>query len=202
MKLRYNAPVILTFSLACTIILGLAQVLGNNFMNIFVVPASGMGFRLLSLDILKLFSHALGHANWPHLIGNLSFILLIGPILEEKYGSGRILMMMLVTALVAGVINVLFFANPSLGASGIVFMLILLISITNVKEGEIPLTFIAVVLIFLVKEVFGMFEQNQINEMAHILGGVCGAIFGFAFTRKQRQISDQTGTDTGNPLRL
>lgn len=208
LKIRYNAPVILTFSLVCTAIMIIWQILGgegnpamvdtvgDQFMyGIFTVPGSGMGFNFFSLNIYKLFSHVLGHGNWLHLIGNLSFILLIGPILEEKYGSGRLLLMIVITALVSGIINVLFSANPSLGASGVVFMLILLISITNVKAGEIPLTFFAVMAIYLTKEIIGMFEPNNINEVAHIIGGICGGIFGFIFAPKDKGSAEPVKTE-------
>jgi rhomboid protease GluP len=216
MRIRYNAPVILTYALICTGIMVIWQVLGGEggagidtlgerfVYDLFTVPGNSMGFRLFSWDFYKLFSHALGHANWMHLIANFTFILLIGPILEEKYGSGKLLFMMIVTAGVAGLVNVLFFSNPSLGASGIVFMFILLISITNVRSGEIPLTFIAVVLIYLTSEVLKMFAADNINEAAHLLGGLCGSIFGFTLLKKKEE-KEGRGTGTGttdNPLGL
>jgi membrane associated rhomboid family serine protease len=215
MKLRYNAPVILTYALICTGIMvvwqilggegnpGMIDTLGDKFVaSYFMVPSNVMGFKFLSLDIYKLFSHALGHGNWVHLLGNFTFILLIGPITEEKYGSGRLLFMMLVTAGVSGLINVLFFSAPSLGASGIVFMLILLVSITNVKSGEIPLTFIAIVLIYLTGEIINMFAKNNINEAAHLLGGLSGSIFGFALLKGKGETGgDESGT-MANPLGL
>ncbi len=214
MKIRYNAPVILTYALICTGIMVVWQILGGEgglgmdtlgdkfVAGYFMVPSNTVGFNFLSLDFYKLFSHALGHANWMHLLANFTFILLIGPISEEKYGSGKLLFMMIVTAGVSGLINVLFFSNPSLGASGIVFMLILLVSITNVKSGEIPLTFIAIVLIYLTGEIINMFAENNINEAAHLLGGICGAVFGFALLKgKGEKNGDETGS-TANPLGL
>ncbi|MBN1799447.1 MAG: rhomboid family intramembrane serine protease [Spirochaetales bacterium] len=214
MKLRYNAPVILTYALICTGIMVVWQILGGEggpgidtlgdkfVAGYFSVPSNTMGFNFLSLDIYKLFSHALGHGNWMHLLSNFTFILLIGPITEEKYGSGRLLFMMIITAGVSGLINVLFFATSSLGASGIVFMLILLVSITNVRSGEIPLTFIAIVLIYLTGEIINMFAENNINEAAHLLGGLCGSIFGFTMLKgKTEKNGDASGT-TDNPLGL
>ena len=76
-------------------------------------------------------------------MGNASYILLLGPMLEEKYGSVKILGIMAVTAFVTSLVNSLLFPNVALtGASGIVFAFILLTSFTGFKEGEIPLTFI------------------------------------------------------------
>lgn len=131
------------------------------------------------LTFLRIFSHALGHQNWNHLIGNFTLILLIGPILEEKYGSQRLLIMMLIACGVTGILNSVLFSTGLLGASGIVFMFIILGSFTNFKSGDIPLTFILVIMLFLAKEVMDAFQNDNISQFAHITGGICGSIFGF-----------------------
>lgn len=189
MKIKYNAPVILTFAFLSTAVVILSQIFGKEaILPIFSVPGKDMNFRFLSLDALHLVTHVAAHDGWVHLLGNFTFILLIGPILEEKYGALPLLLMMLVTAVVTGLLNVLFFPSWLLGASGIVFMLILLISFTNIRSGEIPLTFILVVLLFLAKEIISIFETNNISEFAHIVGGICGGLFGFFFGSKNQVV--------------
>ena len=47
-----------------------------------------------------------------------TMILLLGPVLEERHGSGSLLVMIVITALVTGVINVAFLDTALLGASG------------------------------------------------------------------------------------
>jgi membrane associated rhomboid family serine protease len=174
--------VVLSLTLVSAIVMAIATITGPGLVEAFFrVPGRGEGFRFFSLGAVRLLTHVIGHADWAHLMSNFTFILLIGPILEEKYGSGPLLFMMLVTALATGVLNVLLFPAGLLGASGIVFMLILLVSVTNIRSGEIPLTFIVVVLLFLVREFVGMFQRNTISEFAHIIGGVSGAVFGFLF---------------------
>jgi rhomboid protease GluP len=92
----------------------------------------------------------------------------------------RLLAMILVTALVTGLINLAIFDTGLLGASGIVFMMILLASTANIRQGEIPLTFIAVSVIYLGGEVVrAVGDEDQISQMAHLIGGVVGAVFGF-----------------------
>ncbi len=180
MKLKYNSPVILTFALASAAVMAIASVLGPGFVDTFFrVPGRNEGFRLLSLGGLRLVTHVLGHASWTHLLGNFTLILLIGPMAEEKYGSGALLLMMFTTAVVTGLLNVMLLDSGLYGASGIAFMLILLTSITNIRAGEVPLTFVLVILLFMVKEVFAAFQTDNISEFAHILGGICGAFFGF-----------------------
>ncbi len=178
MRLQYNAPVILTFTFIAAAVLAIESFTPfSGIMRYFTV---GPDAQLTNpIWYLTLFTHVIGHADWNHLASNFTLILLIGPILEEKYGSRDLLTMMLVTALVTGILHVIFFSGAGLlGASGIVFMLILLSSITNTRGG-IPLTFILVMILFLGKEIFNIFQENQISEFAHIIGGVLGGIFGF-----------------------
>jgi membrane associated rhomboid family serine protease len=130
-------------------------------------------------DYLGLVTHIFGHSSWAHLFGNFTLILLLGPILEERHGAVSLVAMIAITALVTGLINVTFFNTGLLGASGIVFMFILLASTANIRAGEIPLTFILVALLFLGKEVVAALRDDQISQMAHLVGGVIGAIFGF-----------------------
>ncbi len=138
-------------------------------------------------DWIRLFTHVAGHAGWQHLLGNFAFILLLGPILEEKYGSALVLLMLLITALVTGLLNGFFSEQALLGASGVVFMMILLVSFTNIRGGEIPLTFILVVALYLVKEIVSAFDDgDQVAQFAHIAGGVCGSLFGFLRPRKSK----------------
>ncbi len=87
--------------------------------------------------------------------------------------------MILITASVTGLINVLAFSTGLLGASGIVFMLIILVSIVDIKQGSVPLTFILVAGIFIGSEVVQAFRDDRISQMAHIAGGSMGAAFGF-----------------------
>jgi len=176
-KVKFNSPVILGFSLICAGVFLLNKFSGDTLMPFFAV-----GNRIdinNPFSVFTLVSHVFGHISWDHLLGNLSFILLIGPIVEEKYSSFQMALMMFATALVTGILNVLFFHTGLLGASGIVFMLILLVSFTNVQSGEIPITFILVALLFVGKELLQSVRADQVSQFAHIIGGACGSFFGF-----------------------
>lgn len=186
MRISYNSPVILTFTLISTAVLILTHYVGLDIQGFFSV-AEQMSWTN-PITYLRLFTHVIGHGNTEHLVGNFTFILLIGPILEEKYGSKDMLFMIAVTALVTGLLHILFaniFGDPAvneglLGASGIVFMLIILSSLTNFQKGTIPLTFILVAILFLGKEVYqGLTAEDNISQLAHIGGGICGGILGF-----------------------
>ncbi len=175
-RITYNAPVILTFS----ILAALVHVIGGDgvsseFKRYFIAWPNLDGFQ----QYLGLFSHVLGHGNWAHLVGNFTMILLLGPLLEERHGSKSLLMMIALTAAVTGLINAIFINQALLGASGIVFMFILLASIVNIKRREIPLTFILVAILYLGGEVRAAFRDDNISQMAHLVGGLAGAVFGF-----------------------
>ena len=180
MRITFNAPVILTFSLACVAVFFLDRATGGGMMKYFALTSVSAADPV---SLLTLVTHVLGHINLEHLLGNLTFILLLGPIIEEKYGGGRLLIMIFATALVTGILNLLFFHTGLMGASGIVFMLILLISFTNTKGGEIPVTFILVALLFIGKEILHSLQSDEISQFAHIIGGVCGSVFGFKSRR-------------------
>lgn len=175
LRLTYNAPVILTFALAATVV----RLFGESALPNFASYPELDGWR----SYLGLFSHILGHANWDHLLANFTIILLVGPILEERHGSLPLLAMIGITALVTGLINVAFTNDMLVGASGIAFMFVILASLANIRHGDIPLTFIAVALLFMGREVVSAFRDDQVSQMAHLIGGTVGAAFGFLAAR-------------------
>jgi membrane associated rhomboid family serine protease len=179
MKITYNSPVTLTFAFLSVAVLIISSMTGGWFARTFFSTAPNQSW-LNPITYLRLFSHILGHADWTHLISNFSFILLLGGLLEEKYGSQMLLAQMLITAFITAILNNFFFSTGLMGASGVAFMMILLSSIVNFKQGEIPLTFLLVVALYIGREVVGSFQSNNVSEFAHIIGGACGAAFGFA----------------------
>ena len=184
--IRFNAPVILTFAL-----LSLLALLLGNWTNgaathqYFSVYRSSLSDPL---TYVRFFGHVLGHADYEHYMGNLLLLLLVGPGLEEKYGSGTMVWMILVTALVTGLVHFVFFPGSALlGASGVVFMMIVLSSFTAMRRGEIPVTLILVVIFYLGGEIMnGLFKKDNISQITHIVGGLCGLIFGFTVRRGRR----------------
>ena len=185
-KISYNAPVILSFVFICFA----AMLVG--------VLTGGKGTHLLfmtyhsslknPLTYLRFFTHVFGHSGWSHFIGNAAYLLLLGPMLEEKYGSRMLIEIIAITAFVTGIVNYLFFWNVGLcGASGVVFAFIVLASFTGFKEGEIPLTFILVVVIFIGQQVYeGIAVSDNISNVAHIVGGLVGAAVGYLLNKQSK----------------
>ena len=181
-RIRYNAPAVLSFALLAMLILLLDSTLLPRLARRYFAVGGSVNWSSLG-DWFRLFSHPLGHGSWGHLLANLTFILLLGPILEEKYGSRAMLFTLLVTALVTGLLNVLLFDTGLMGASGIVFMLIVLASIVDIRSREIPLSFLLVAVLFLGGEIVQAFRGDDVSQMALIVGGAIGAVIGFAAKR-------------------
>ena len=183
--IQYNSPVILTFAGVSLIALILGTVTGgltNTWL--FSVYRSSL---LNPLTYVRMFTHVLGHADLSHYMGNMMFFLLLGPGIEEKYGSRNTLLIIAATAFITGLMFFIFFPKSALlGASGIVFCFIVLSSMTDIKEGKIPLTLILVCILYIGEEVFNaIFVNDNISQLGHIIGGACGCAFGFKLGQKK-----------------
>lgn len=180
-RITYNSPVVLTFSLICfCVLVGDVLTPGVNLRGqIFSAPSAATFDATSFMTWIRLFTHICGHVDFSHLTGNLLLILLVGPLLEEKYGSTNLLGMIGLTAFVTGMIHALFMDKSLLGASGVAFMMILLSGFTGFRRGEIPLTFILLAVIWLSGEMMAIFRDDNVSQVAHILGGLVGATIGF-----------------------
>lgn len=140
------------------------------------------------MTYLRFFTHVFGHAGWSHFISNASYLLLLGPMLEEKYSSQTLIEIVGLTAIATGLINYLVFPNVALcGASGIVFAFIILASFTGFKDGEIPLTFILVALIYIGQQIVdGILISDNVSNLSHIIGGLLGGIIGYGLNKKSK----------------
>jgi len=177
-KVQYNSPVVLTYTLLCFVVL-LLNMLTRGWTNNYLFSVYS-GSLKDPLFYVRMLGHIFGHANFEHFFNNFIIILLAGPMLEEKYGSKNMIAMGLITALVTGIIHVLIADTRLLGASGVGFTMILLSSFVNLKRGRIPVTLLLCVVVFIGREVAnGIMVADNVSRLTHILGGLCGAVFGF-----------------------
>ena len=184
-KVSFNSPVVLGFAFLCLAALVLSYLTGGltNRLLFSVYRSSPLD----PLGYVRLVGHVFGHEGWNHFFGNMTLILVVGPLLEEKHGSANMAAVILATAVVTGLVNCIFFPHTQLlGASGVVFAFILLASITSMREGRIPLTFILVAVIYLGGQVYeGIFVRDDISHLTHILGGAVGAFLGYRMNRNR-----------------
>ncbi len=183
-KITLNAPVTLIFVFICA---------GATLLNYITRGASNRvlfmtyrGSLLNPLTYVRLLTHVFGHEGFEHFIGNGAYLLLLGPMLEEKYGARTMAEVIALTAVVTGLINfILFPATGLCGASGVVFAFILMTSFTGFSKGEIPLSFILVAAIFIGQQVYeGIFLRDSVSNLSHIVGGLVGSAAGYLLNRK------------------
>lgn len=184
-KVYFNSPVILWFVILCTTTLALNYITGGwtnqMFFEVYRSPFS-IG------AVIRLFGHVLGHANFEHYSNNMMYILLVGPVAEEKYGSRRLTVLMVITALVTGLVQVILFPGTALlGASGIVFMLIMLTAVVG-KGDRIPLTLVLVTVLYLGSQIIeGLTLDDGVSHITHIIGGIIGIAAGWKMRDKSTE---------------
>lgn len=183
-RLVLNAPVTITFSSLCFLVFLLTTLTGSGIRNtLFSVYHSSLSDPL---TYIRFFGHILGHENWSHLVGNLMYILVLGPLLEEKYSSRNMVSLILITAFVTGVLCYIFTPQVAMyGASGVVFAMIFLSSFTSFRDGTIPLTAILVAILYIGSQLYSIFfEGGNVAYLAHIAGGAVGAVLGYRRNKK------------------
>ena len=180
-QIYLNAPITLGFVAICVIATGL-DYLTKNASTILVFSTYGSSW-LSPMTYVRLICHVFGHGGLDHLVNNMLYILLLGPMLEEKYHD-RLITVILTVALVTGIIhNIIQPDVMLLGASGVVFAFILLASITG-KDSGIPVTLILVAVLWLGKEIYaGFTSADNVSQITHIIGGLSGAILGMLFKK-------------------
>ena len=187
LKIQYDSPVVLTFAL-----LSLGALVANYVTDGVANALLFSVYRSSFTDpftYLRFFLHVLGHTDVVHYFSNVCLLLVLGPIVESRYKSRNVLLSVVVTALASGIIHFAFFENTALlGASGIIFMMIFLSSISGIKGGNIPLSLILVAVIYLGQEIYSLFfVSNNVSELTHIIGGICGIVCGTVMVRKKKR---------------
>eukprot|EP00930_Biecheleria_cincta_P077840 TRINITY_DN65160_c0_g1_i1.p1 TRINITY_DN65160_c0_g1~~TRINITY_DN65160_c0_g1_i1.p1 ORF type:complete len:253 (+),score=36.49 TRINITY_DN65160_c0_g1_i1:54-812(+) len=152
---------------------------------------------------IRMVTQVFGHGGWEHLSGNLSLLILVGPAAEAAYGTRVVLLVMLLTAITTSILHYLFApaAAVQLGASGIVYMLIMLNSLRDHKEGMIRASFLALLVLWVLKEGTGFIssvlpggQTDGISHHCHLFGAGVGAVSGLL-------LQDQTAADEAKRLK-
>ena len=189
-KFDYNAPFCLSFALLSMLVYVMGLLSGGWVPErFFSLPGAASLAQWTTWP--RLILHVLGHASAEHLFSNLVIFLLVGPLLEKMYGSRLLLLLSLLTAILTGLLMIVFFKGSLAGASGIVFAFIILSSFANAKSGTVPLTFILISVIFLGGEILrALSGEDQTARFAHIAGGLVGGIAGFLIARRTESAHD------------
>ena len=185
-RLQYNAPVTLTFALLSLLAIALGELTdGWTTQNLFCF------FKSSPNDWLtwpRAVLHVLGSTDLTTCTGNLIVLLVVGPAAEERFGSVKVLFAVLLTAVAGALIMWYLFPKATImGASGVLFMMMVLASFACARSGEIPITLLLVLVLFLGSEVLRAVTGSAgLQELTHIAGGGVGILLGLLFNRRRR----------------
>ena len=180
-EFNYNSKVIISYLIIC-LIAWFFNVLTRGKTNKLFFE-SYRSSPLNPLTYIRMITHSIGHRDWDHLVSNFLIILLIGPMIEEKYGSTNLIIMFIITSIVIALFNLLFSNYSILGASGNVYMLIVLSSFSNIQEGTIPITVVLICIFYIIGEIKRTITErkSKVYHDGHLIGALCGLAFGIFF---------------------
>ena len=82
LRVTFNSPLVLGFALACAAVTLLGTLTGGKSTALlYYTRAASLSDPL---SYIRIFTHVLGHSGLAHLVGNMAYILLLGPALEEN----------------------------------------------------------------------------------------------------------------------
>lgn len=192
-RLSIEAPIVVGFAFICIVL---------HLLNMTILPGVsvflGVKGRSLSLasplQYIRLFTHIFGHDGLAHLRGNMTHILLVGPSAEAFFGSKEIFQIIIAVAVSTAFAHILIGRENSsqLGASGVVFALILLNSLVSAKRGRIPLSFVLTAFLWMGDELGRLIvfnREDRTSHHAHLVGAFVGTIAGYLI--QQQKESEQ-----------
>ncbi len=98
LKISFNSPVVLTFAAVCLVVI-ILHYISRGFITNALFVCYGHASLLNPLTYLRMFTYVFGHADFSHFAGNMTLLLLVGQIVEERFGSWITAVMIIVTAL-------------------------------------------------------------------------------------------------------
>lgn len=188
----FDSPVTISFSLLSVLlfVLNCFAIKGTLDVKILTSPTTSAGpIPFMATQIssyLRLFLYAFGSQNFVGLLSNLLFLLMLGPVMEERYGSLVIGIMMAVSVLFSGVLNTCFCETSLQGCMPIIFMMIFLNSFMSFSKKKIPVSFLVIFVFYIAREVFGKTFSEIVGLIICITGGLCGSLFAFLTSPKVR----------------
>ncbi|MBR1748526.1 MAG: rhomboid family intramembrane serine protease [Bacilli bacterium] len=175
----YHSIVTIGYFFVCFGVFILNVVFKNKITKLFQIRR---GSFLNPMNYIRLVTSGVCHADFQHFRNNFIFILLLGPILEERFGSLVFLEMILITTVASSLFHLLFYESSAIGASDVVYMMVVLCGIICSFDGRIPITFVLLFLFFVFEEIVKMFfhkKNDSVGHDGHVIGAICGIVFGY-----------------------
>lgn len=147
----------------------------------FIILVSGLSPLCATHHRLdqNLILHIFGHSNFNHWFGNITLLAILGQSIEDKYGSIKTLILVILDALIVGLAYCFLQPVSCYGLSSIVYMFVVLNTFPTKKDDNISILTILIMIIFICPEIIGLIKNNDnIGHLAHLIAGLNGLIFG------------------------
>ena len=204
LKVSYDAPVTLSFVIICALffLLNTYVIKNGALLKVLASPTTQAGalpfIAKQPVSYLRLLLYIFGAGDASVLITNLILIMLLGPAMEERYGSVIIGIMIFVSALFSGVLNACFCEASLVGAVPVVSMMIFLNAFMSFSKKKFPLSFVAVMVFFVVLQIVS--GAGAVKIIICIAGGLCGSLFAFLTSPKMKAEKKAAKSGSGGLL--
>ncbi len=202
-KFVVDAHVSLVFCIACSLvfILDSSFFRGKLTESVFTCPGAKVAVPAFNfkapLDYLRMLLFCLGNGSWEEFFFSVVIILLLGPAMETRYGSGIFALMAFISILVSGVMTVCISPYAVTGSASIVFTLVILSSLQEFNRKKIPASWAGLLAVAVCAQLY--FNSRARNAVGFIqvmtfgipvfiqmIAGICGSIFGFLVLPKKK----------------
>ena len=186
--LRQNAgPFTLLLMAACIVVYLLMQAVGDQRVMIWLAWPFDPS---LKYEVWRYFSHALLHFSLLHIIFNLLWWWYLGGPVEKRLGSGKLLTLTLIAALLSGFIQHHFSGAWFGGLSGVVYALMGYVWLRGERDPQsglnMPRGLLAFAVIWLIAGWFDLFGLSVANA-AHVTGLLVGLAMALTDTLHARK---------------
>ena len=190
-KLNYDAPVTIIFTLLSVLLFVLDWFLLKNKLNstILLTPTCDGEFQFSFksfFSYLRLFLYVFGTGDALSFFAKLVIVSLIGSRMEERYGSMVIGIMIFVATIFTGVLAACCCKLPFAGSDAVVFMLILLDMLFHISKKSVSLSSALATALFIACLFISSNGNGMVGVLIIIAGGLCGSLFAFMASPKTR----------------
>ena len=180
-------PFTLLLMAACIVVFIIMNVVGDQSVMIALAWPYDPS---LEFDVWRYFTHALMHFSVMHILFNLLWWWYLGGIVEKRLGSGKLIVITIISALLSGYVQHKFSGPWFGGLSGVVYALMGYVWLRGERDPEsgiyLQRGLIAFALIWLIAGWFDLFGMSIANG-AHVTGLAVGLAMALADTLHARK---------------
>lgn len=180
-------PFTLLLMAACIIVFIMMNVVGDQSVMIALAWPYDSS---LDVDVWRYFTHALMHFSVMHILFNLLWWWYLGGAVEKRLGSGKLIVITVISALLSGYVQHKFSGPWFGGLSGVVYALMGYVWLRGERDPEsgiyLQRGLITFALIWLIAGWFDLFGMSIANG-AHVTGLAVGLAMAFADTLHARK---------------